>query len=270
MPDLTRTDIITALRRELEPLDYVYAMWEAGAVAFNRFDTWSDIDLQIDAADDRTAEVFATVESVFATLSSLETLYELPQPTWHGHAQIFYRLERTSPFLIIDLVVMKNSNTNKFFQPAIHGMPLVHFDKRGVVKWQPFDSTDAAARIADRLHSIRSSFDLFQTLTRKELNRGNSIEAIAFYHNFTLRPLVELLRIRHCPVRAGFHTRYIQYDLPPAVVSQLESLYYIQNPADLEHKQQQAIALAHALLEEIDLTHITSILDAARAAEPRT
>ena len=56
---VTRGAILKALRTALEPLDYVHAMGEGGAAAFDRIDEWSDIDLQVDADDDRVAGTFA-------------------------------------------------------------------------------------------------------------------------------------------------------------------------------------------------------------------
>ena len=40
------------------------------------------------------------------------------------------------------------------------------------------------------------TFELFQMLTLKELNRHNDIEALVFYQSSTLRPLVEALNIK--------------------------------------------------------------------------
>ena len=61
---LTRQEIITALVRGLEPLEFVNAMWEGGSAAFNRLDQWSDIDLQFDVADDKVEETFQAVQAV--------------------------------------------------------------------------------------------------------------------------------------------------------------------------------------------------------------
>ena len=48
MDKIGRKEIISAIVSALEPLDYVYALWEGGAVGFNRVDEWSDIDIHID------------------------------------------------------------------------------------------------------------------------------------------------------------------------------------------------------------------------------
>ncbi len=241
MSTLDREAIVSALRQALEPLDHVYALWEGGAAAFDRVDVWSDIDLMVDAADDRTAEVLAVCEAALAALSPITLKYEVPQPTWHGHGQAFFQLQAAGPFLVVDLAVIRHSNPKKFLEPEIHGRARVHFDKAGVTAGAPaLDEAALTEQLAGRRAALRVTFPLFQALTIKELRRGNLIEAVAFYHAFTLRPLVEALRMAHCPARYNFHTRYVYYDLPAAVARRLEPLFLPGDAADLERKRAEA------------------------------
>ena len=253
---LKREEIIDALRQRLEPLDFVLAMWEGGAAAFGRVDEWSDIDLQVAAEDDRIAEVFPVVEAVLLSLSPIDLQYEIPQPTWHGHAQTFYRLSNTSKFLLIDFVVMKRSSPLKFLEPEIHGNAVVHFDKANIVRIDPLDPGQQNAKLRERLIALRVTFDLFQILTLKELERHNDVEALGFYQGFTLRPLTEALRIQHAPARYNFHTRYIHYDLPAEVVRKLQELFFIKDAVDLRTKQAQAEDWFYRTLDEIHLDEI--------------
>jgi hypothetical protein len=48
-------------------------------------------------------------------------------------------------------------------------------------------------------------------LVKKEIYRGNPLEALSNYHACTLTPLVEVLRMRYKPARYNFHTRYAYY-----------------------------------------------------------
>ena len=250
---ITREAILKTLRDALEPLDYVQAMWEGGAAAFKRVDEWSDIDLQIDADDDRVADVVEIAERALTSLAPIAVKYDFPQPTWHGHWQTFYQLSNTSPFLLLDFVVIKHSNPLKFLQPEIHGRALVHFDKSGVVQAPPLDREAFVARIKGRLETLRITFPLVQTLILKEIYRQNSIEALSFYHGFTLRPLVEVLRIKYCPIRYDFHTRYVYYDLPSEIVRKLETLYFIANLDELREKHEDAERWFHETREQIDI-----------------
>jgi len=67
----------------------------------------------------------------------------------------------------------------------------------------------------------------------KELNRGNLVEAVGYYHAYTLRPLLNALNMRYRPVRQGFGVRYVYYELPAEVVARLEPLYVPAGLADL-------------------------------------
>jgi hypothetical protein len=237
---ITRQDILKALNDKLQPVTYVHAMWEAGAASFNRVDEWSDIDLQILADDERVDDVFPLVETALESLSPIELRFELARPTWHGHAQTFYRLKNASPFLLIDLVVMKMSSTERFLEPEIHGPALVHFDKAHAVYPPAWDAEAFRGRLRSYLATLRVKFELFQTESIKEMKRGNHIEALAFYQAYTLRPLLEVLGMLYRPSRYNFGTRYIYYEFPSAVVKELEGLYFIASPGDLPGKREKA------------------------------
>ena len=130
---LSRKEILAALKNKLEPLADVNAMWEGGAVCFDRFDEWSDIDLQFDVNDDFYDEALKIIMDTLEALGPIDLRYDLPQPTSHGHFQTFIRLKSTSPFLLLDMVVMKHSNEEKFLEKEIHNEPVVHFDKLGML-----------------------------------------------------------------------------------------------------------------------------------------
>jgi hypothetical protein len=241
LPELGREQILAAIKEALIPRDYTHAIWEGGAAAFQRLDRWSDIDLMVDVDDDRVADTFQVLEQTLARLAPIELCYELPQPTWHGHAQRFYRLAGAGPFLLIDVAVIKHSNPNKFLQPELHGQAVVHFDKSRVTQAPAFDWTAHAASLRDRIDTLRVTFELFKVLPLKELHRKNFIEALAFYHSFILRPLVEVLRIRHRPARHTFYTRYVYYDLPLETTRRLDELFFVASPEELYGKLQAAI-----------------------------
>jgi len=257
---LQRAPLLQALRNALEPLDYVHAMWEGGAASFKRVDEWSDIDLQVAADDERVAEVVAVVEQTLTALTPITLRYEIPQPAWHGHWQAFYQLEQAGPFLMLDFVVMKRSATNKLLQPEIHGDAVIHFDKINFVVAPPFDQAAFLAKLHGRVATLRVMFPLFQSLTLKELHRGNALEALAFYQGYVLRPLVELLRIIHSPTRYDFHTRYTHYDLPSEVVQRLQALFYVAHPTELAAKREQGEMWFNELLTQIDFEAVAKKL----------
>lgn len=237
---LTRETILDALKSALEPLEYVHALWEGGAAAFGRVDEWSDIDLQTLCDDDRVEDVFRVTEQTLSRLSPIDLQIRLPEPLWHGHSQTFYRLEDAGPYLLIDFVVMKMSSSNRLREQEIHGDAVVHFNKNNALTEEHIDRDRLRATLQTRLERIRDTFEMFQTLTTKELHRGNLIEAVSNYHGATLRPLVEVLRMKHDPVRYNFHTRYLHYDMPDEVAERLQGLYFVTDADDLWRKHREA------------------------------
>jgi predicted nucleotidyltransferase len=240
-PILTRDQILTALTNELISHPFIYAVWEGGSAAFGRQDQWSDIDLMIDVEDDHVPETFAVVEQVLTNLSPIELRYEIPQPTWHGHSQTFYQLRDAGEFMLIDMAVMKHSNQNKFLETELHGQALVLFDRANVVQPPPLNRAELEQTLHKRLEQMWVTFHLFQSLVKKEILRQNPIDAFAFYQGFTIRPLVELLRIQYQPARHQFGLRYIYHDLPMAHAKRMERLIYISDLDDLANKHNEAV-----------------------------
>lgn len=258
---LSRENVIHTLVESLRPLDFVHAVWQGGAAAFDRVDQWSDIDLVVDAQDDRADAVWPVLERAIESLAPVELCFINPSPPLGLHSQRFYRLAGAGPFLLLDLCVFKASAANKLLDPATHGRAVVHFDRNGTTKVSAQTGSSRRAELKNRLDSLRVTFPLFQSLVLKELNRGNAIEAIAFYHAFTLRPLIELLRMRHSPARHQFHTRYVQYDLPRDVVDRLASFFFVRDAAELGQRQREAEDWGNQLLASLpaEINHPSAV-----------
>ncbi len=237
---LTRQQIVAALIQALEPNEWIHALWEGGSTAFGRSDQWSDLDLQVDVEDERAGEVIPQVEAALAQLSPVELRYEIPQPAWHGHQQVFYRLRDAGPFLMLDLVVMKHSSSNKYLERELHGDARVYFDRCGATQPPPLDPAALQVRLQARLVELRLRFEMFQNLVVKEFYRKHPLDALASYHSLTLRPLVEVLRMQHQPARHEFGARYLYVDLPAEDARRLEALYFVVDLEDLQHKHAKA------------------------------
>jgi len=246
---ITREQLTSALSAALQPLPWVYALWEGGSASFDRLDQWSDLDLMIDCEPERVDDAFSTVEEILGTLSggdrpgapAIALRYRLPSPTWHGHEQCFYQLRDAGPWLMLDLVVMKHDQGQRFSEVEQHGRPVIYFDKTGSVKVSSLDWPEHVRLLQRRVESIGESFMLFQPLVQKEFLRGDALNAFSFFQGLTLRPLVELLRIIHDPARHSFHLRYAQHCLPPAISQRLQSLCFVSSPAELESRHSEAM-----------------------------
>ncbi len=247
IPD--RADLIAAIRDALEPLDYVHALFEAGSTAFGRADALSDIDLTADVDEGREDEAFAVVETALSRLAPIALRLLIPTPAWHGMAQRFYHLAGTPPHLMVDLTLRPATRPEIFAERELHGEPLVYFDKRGQVRSIACDPAKVQAEAAARLATLRIQIPLFEHLVTKELARGHPTDALGYYLGLVLRPLVELLRIRHCPARHAFGLRYLDHDLPPAELARLTPLLFIRDADDLAAKHQAAVGWCLELLE---------------------
>ncbi len=237
---LARKIILKVLVNALEPLDYVHAFYEGGAISHGRLDEWSDIDAYVVVDDGKVNEALAVVEKALTSLSPIKQKYEVPQPGWPGVSQAFYRLENTSEYLLIDFCILNLSAPEKFLEPQIHGPAVFYFNKKGKIKTPSLDKAEFSKKVATRLERLQARFAVFNCFVQKEIKRGNSIEALDLYHNLTLGLLVEALRIKHNPIHYDFKTSYVSYELPPKVVERLRHLYFARNEKDLQQKYREA------------------------------
>lgn len=103
---------------------------------------------------------------------------------------------------------------------------------------------------------------MFHNLAQKEIYRGNTLEAIAFYH-MLLAWLVEALRIQYNPLHHDFRMRYIHYELPPEIVSKLEWLHFIKDKDDLQEKYDEVVRWFPKTISEIDKKKIERQIEVA-------
>lgn len=260
---IERQDLLHTLVDALQRKDYALAMWEGGAAGFDRVDEWSDADVQVIIKDGFVEQAFEDVEKALADLSETDYRYRLPEPTWHGHSQCFYRFKDASPYLMLDLVIIQESSqADRFMQFRTHGQPLIWFDKPGLVVEEPLDIEGMLGNMKTAVEAAKMRFDLFWILTMKEIHRGNQMEAFAFYYNFAVMPLLEVLRIEHCPVRYFYRTRYPQYDLPQAESDRLADFFFVRDLADLEAKFVQAREWFEGVVNGMDWERVEAALAA--------
>jgi hypothetical protein len=248
---LTRQQLIDALIAALEPLPHVYAMWEGGSAAFGRVDEYSDLDLIVDAETGQADSVFSTVEHCVEQLSPIARRYVVPLPSWHGHIQRFYQLANASEDLLLDMVVMDHLKPPRFMEVEQHGKAIVYFDKCGATQEEHIDPATWRERITARLTELSEMYPMFQSFVRKEARRGRELDALHFYMGLTLRPLVELLRMRYDPYRYTFGMRYLGFDLPAEILARLQPLCFVADLPAMLKAQREAEAWAMELLADL-------------------
>ena len=240
---IDRETILRTLQEALESKPFVNAMWIGGSDAFDAADEHSDVDVMVDVADDRVEETFDAVRAALATLAPIAQALRIPEPTWHGHSQTFYRLQGAPEFLMIDLAVMKRgSKSPRFNEPEVHGRARVVFDKIGAATPAPFDREAHRRKMLARRDAIAARHSMFQGLPKKEILRGHALDAFAFHKSFVVDPLVELLRMRHCPQWFDWGLRYLDRQLPREIVERLKKLVFVHDLEELEKARAEGTA----------------------------
>jgi predicted nucleotidyltransferase len=248
---LTRETIIRTIVDFMKQLEYVHALYEGGAIAFNRIDKWSDIDLYIVVDDEKINETFDAVEIALKSLAPIKHKYNVPKLPWPSVSQAFYRLEQTSEYLLIDLAVIKLSSPEKFLEPHIHGEVVFHFNKSDEIKVPIINKEELNENLKHILAQLRDRFAIFNINVQKEINRGNYLEALILYNNITLGSVVNALRMKYNPFHHDFKTRYVQYELPERITRELQRLYFVRDITDLVKKYQEGTRWLYELVKEL-------------------
>lgn len=234
---LARLHLVRVLQQALQSLDSVDAAWEGGSAAFGSLDDWSDIDAVVVVADDAVEATFVQVEAALNAVSPVILRYDTPGTV--GFAQKFYRLRDATECLMVDLVLIRRSDPLMFREVELHGHGRTWFDRRGILVEQHLDAAQDMVQACARVAPLRAAFLMFQHLIPKEIRRGRAVDALAFYQAMSLRPLVEALRLLHCPQRRAFGLRYLARDLPVDACQRVESLAFVHNLQDLALKHGQ-------------------------------
>ncbi len=249
-----RDAILKVLVEALRPLDYVNAFYEGGAIAFNRLDEWSDIDLYAVVDEGKVDDAFAAVEVALRMLSPIKLKYVPQQLPWPGVSQAFYRLEHASEYLLIDLAVIKKGSPEMFLEPQIHGSAVLYFNK-SKIKAPPLSKEMLEEKLQQKLGRLKERFALFNIFVQKEINRGNYLEALLLYHNITLGSVVDVLRIKCSPFHHDFKTRYVKYELPRGITRRLERLYFAKDSDELVKKYREATKWFNEIASESPKNH---------------
>ncbi len=252
---LTRNQIIAAVTPRLQAADCIRAAWLGGSDATGRADDRSDIDIVLIVETGTIEDAARVFEAAVSDLSPIRVRLRLPMPTWHGFHQAFYQLQDAADDNMIDWLMIERGQPHEWTVVERHGVPRVLFDKEGLIRAAPLDREALDARLRARVEDLRAKFALFNHLPAKLIDRGLPVDAAYFYSALILRPLVDMLRILHCPERHDFGFRYVQADLPPELVQTLARLWYIPEPGALNQRIHEATALFRAALADWDARH---------------
>ena len=241
-----RDRITDAVCKALLPLPHVLAGWEGGSAAFDLVDEYSDIDLNFLLDDTAQADPFyAVVESALDTVSPISASHPAPPGR-------YYKLTDGGDFLLVDVCIFQSESFSEYLDVERHGKLRPLFDKG---QWLRSDTSGVAsqrAARAKRRDDLEEWFSVSQNFVHKAILRGHEVEAVAAFWGYTLKPLVELLRMRYCPARWDFGMRYLDRDLPGPVYDELRDIMFVGESDDIAEHLSKAIAWGERLLRELE------------------
>ena len=221
---MTRDVLMEALRSAVGTAPWIRAAWVGGSDATHRTDAWSDIDLQLVTSPSRWEDAFVLIEGCLDGLGGIAHRVDFGERERGAYCQRFYRAVGAPEHLMVDLCVMHPERLGPHLDPDRHGDSVIWHDADGLLT--PRADRGVAHAMMVRHADLEAKTPMFAHLAAKALRRGLLIEAHTMYRRVLLSPLVEALRMRHCPVRWDFGFRYLPDDLPPDVVERLERLSF--------------------------------------------
>ena len=88
--------------------DWMLGIWEGGSAATGYLDELSDLDLGFVVEDERVEETFTLFQGLLDEYYGVKSSFRLPEPSWHGHSQCYYFIEKCPPLFYVDLLVEKS------------------------------------------------------------------------------------------------------------------------------------------------------------------
>lgn len=233
------------------PRSWVHAVWEGGSAATGFLDDFSDLDLVAVVEDERVEDAFRLFEEYLEDTYGIDRCFRVPEPAWHGHSQSFYFVGGAPPLFYIDFLVEKLSSTDRLLEPERHGSAVIWLDTEGVFDRSAIPDGNLREKQSRYLDTLARSLPLAVTEVRKQIARGNSIDAVSQYQRFVAARLAGLLNLKYRPAQFDFGIRYAERAYPPEVNRQLRELLYLESFDDLPPALEKAAAWADDLLKEL-------------------
>jgi hypothetical protein len=226
----------------------ILALWEGGSAAFRHSDAYSDIDLEAVIRPGTRDSVVDALKSAVTAIASIAREFRPDES--HG-SQYCWQLHGVPPWNFIDITFQDHRPSGHAIDTGLHGSPIIHVDKVGCVTLCKETASVRDARIRDVIVRAAAMCDLHPVLVEKQLQRGDLLQAFGEYQRFMVRPLIELLRAKHCPQRSSWQTTSITWDLPPDINQRLRGLVVVADIAAMRAQLAIVTAWKRALIEEL-------------------
>lgn len=245
--------IINKLKEQLEPVEYIYAMWLEGTNAIDEEDQYSDLDVYIDVKDEFIDEAVDKVEAVLAGISEIDYKYVMKHP--HSKLrQRIYHLKCSSEYLMIDFMWQLHSRDKDEFT-YIKGNKIetakVVFDKAEVIRYKDYNENEYKQWNEDRLKDAEYRYSQHNRVI-KYVKRGTYLEAYAYYNRYVLEPLIDVLRLIYTPAFAHYYLIHISKHIPKADAEKLQFFAKISSLEEIEKKVPLAEEWFKELLKRLE------------------
>lgn len=230
----SREQILSELINEVKNWEFSLACWEGGAAANGRLDTYSDIDLIICVEDSRVEEAFNNLKTRIDTFAKIEHYWRVPEPTWNGYSQSYYKLADSPDYFFLDIVVVKETSVSKPLEVERHGRPVIHFDRQQIVTSISSDTIEFWKTMRTRFLNIEASYPFYKAIVLKELQRQRALDALAFYRHL-LNFYIELLGMKYRPFRYDFGLRYSSFEFPEDICQSIEKFSFVSGLQNIQN-----------------------------------
>lgn len=233
-------EIVDELKDLLEQDTAIHAMWIAGSVAEGQNDNLSDVDLWFDIDDGQDEVMLARIEQFLSSKDTIDINFGegITPPFTHK----VYHLSQMNPLHLIEINL--HSHSHKFGLFDRLRTIKVLFDKDGTTTFEPLDEANYDKMLSERKQFLLKKIELGELSVRKEITRGNFMDAMHNYQYWLLEPIIEILRIQFASRKINYGLKHGSRDLPKDIVSKIESLYFLNSLEGLGDKIEEVKALA--------------------------
>lgn len=240
-----RERVATVVCDALRSLPNVLAGWEGGSAAFGALDEYSDLDLNVLVSDGAAIpDLYAATERALESVSPITLVHDEPPGR-------YYKFRDGGSYFFLDLCFLPEAEVGQWLSAERHGAVRKLFDNGSWLEISGSDARPWEERRIARLNEMKDWFPASQSFVWKTVHRGQPAEALAAYWGYTLRPLVELLRMKYCPERWDFGMRYLGRDLPRDVYDRLRDAMYVPDFNALSQRLTESDRWGRDLIAEL-------------------
>ena len=179
--------------------------------------------------------------------------FRMPEPSWHGHSQCFYFLEKVPELFYVDVLIEKlSADKNRFVESDRHGTAQIWVDKKNLLDTSPTPVEIITQKGKSMYKMAIDSVEINIIETKKNIRRKHPTDAMMFYGSLLNRHLAPLLNLKYRHHKYDFGIRYAWRAYPEEWHKLLEDLMFVKDLDDLEKKLDILIEKFYELVDELE------------------